>query len=833
MSRIPLVAEALAALPEQVAVEALAQLVQDHPSVMLVIDPEDGAILATNRAAEVFYGWDAAELRTRRITDINVLPPERVEAEMASARSQERGYFAFRHRTASGEVRDVEVYSGPLPIGPRTLLYSVIHDAAERHRTVAALQESEEFANSIVASAPLGIAVVDLDGQLVRVNPAMTAITGYPEPELLGRHYLSLSHPDDRRRTAEQRAAIGEGRASAYDLEKSYVRKDGSVAVVQVRSTMLRGPDGRPRYQLGVIRDVTVEREAQRQAELLDERLRDSRRLLEALLAHSADLKLVVDVQGKVLYSSPAAEAFCGATVDRATTYLQTCVHPDDVPLLLSRFDSVLRQPGHVEQVTFRARHETGSWRVLAATLTNHCDVPALGGVVVSAQDRTDELHAHAVADHQAKHDRLTGLANRELLMDHLGAWYAQGARGHGGDALVLLDLQDFASINDRSGHHAGDQLLRTVADRLRAAAGSNLVARTSGDEFAVAITGPGDEAGAEAKAHELAALFDLPFPSPGGGHISLQVNVGLALRTAAEDAHDLLRAADIALNDARRSSDHVVRTCTPELRSRLERRLALAHALRQPDVIEQLEVRYQPVVDLRSHELVGVEALLRWQHPEFGAVAPTEFIPIAEGNGAIIPIGTWVLEQVCRQLRVWDRGGRPGIAASVNIAPAQFLDTGLPRTLGRILADTGLPASRLTLELTESAIADGFHATRLGLQQFKTLGVNITIDDFGTGYSSLGHLRRFPVDGLKIDRSFVAELDGGTEDRSAIVTAILDLARALRLSVVAEGIETEQQLARLTDLGCRLGQGFLWAPALSATDLETATWLASPAAAG
>jgi len=421
--------------------------------------------------------------------------------------------------------------------------------------------------------------------------------------------------------------------------------------------------------------------------------------------------------------------------------------------------------------------------------------------------------------------DLLTGLPDRATYLVRLAGAAATHAGTPGSVAVVLLDLDRFKAINNSMGHAHGDGVLAAVARRLDEVAGDvDLVARFGGDEFLALVTDADGGAGRKAAdfVGRVQAALATPFPVEGA-EVFLDASVGVSLNTfGADDPDDLLAHAEAAMYQAKRRGGFGVETFGESLRIEVLDRMATEHSLHRALERSELMLHYQPVVEVGGATTIGVEALIRWQHPDQGMVAPGRFIPVAEESGLIIPIGAWVLEQACHQLRDWHHRGPVGNQGSVevNLSARQIDDPGIVRTVEEILSRTGLPPEHLTLEITESALMKDAASALLVLHALKDIGVLLAIDDFGTGYSSLSYLQRFPLDILKVDRMFVAELGmrtGGDE----IVSAVIELAHALGLEVVAEGVETEQQLDVLRMLGCDFAQGFLFSRPVPASELR------------
>jgi diguanylate cyclase (GGDEF)-like protein len=418
---------------------------------------------------------------------------------------------------------------------------------------------------------------------------------------------------------------------------------------------------------------------------------------------------------------------------------------------------------------------------------------------------------------HQASHDSLTGLPNRELFADRLELALRRAERRSGLVTVLFLDLDGFKTVNDSLGHDAGDQLLITVAERLQTTLrGEDTAARFGGDEFAVLFEEVPDQAGAAGVAERLLEVIRAPVRIRGQ---ELYVTASIGIATAARPGRDLLRDADLAMYQAKGKGKDRYDAFHSSMHTAAVERLAVEADLQHALERDELRLDYQPIVALGTGKIVGVEALLRWEHPERGLLPPGAFIPVAEDTRLIAPIGRWVLTEACRQALTWQRI-RPALAMSVNLSSVQLDDQNFTKELAETLRDTGLEPRSLILEITETVLMQDVEATTAALAEIKELGVQLAVDDFGTGYSSLQYLRGFPIDILKIAKSFVDGVSGAS-DESALARAIIDLGESFQLRVVAEGVEEPEQLDRLRELGCDLGQGFYFARPMAPQALE------------
>jgi diguanylate cyclase (GGDEF)-like protein/PAS domain S-box-containing protein len=706
--------------------------------------------------------------------------------------------------------------------------------------------------------AILYIADAGESGRWHYASPQIEGILGYTPEEwcadpMLWRDRL---HPDDREQvlTAEYGAVHRTAHSTA--AEYRLLHRDGHVIWIRDDALLLIGEDGVRRWH-GVISEITgrkvaeveLERRAAQQsavarlgehalegastADLMKEAVEAAATLLDVEIA--AVLELLPDrdrfafrathglPEGAALSTVPGGhDSQAGYTIVSGAPVVLTDVDQDK-PFTRS---PTLTASGARSGLTVAIQGRQAPFGVLGV----HCTavreyepgdidfVQAIANVLGDAFERQitdDDIR------HRALHDPLTGLPNRVLFIDRLEQAIARLRRHRAPTAILVLDLDRFQLINDSLGHQVGDELLAAVAPRLRQAVrSSDTVARFGGDEFAILLEEISGERDAIEMAQRIAGVFTRPFVLDGNEHF-VTVSVGIALAEGGELAEDLIRDADAAMYRAKERGRARYEVFDQGMRGRAISRLRVENDLRRALERDELTLDYQPLVSCRDFSIVGVEALVRWEHPTRGRIPPLDFIPVAEENGLIEPIGRWVLENACRQAARWYRQ-RPDaapISMAVNLSAVQIANPVLAETVTTALRATGLDAALLTLEITESVMLADAEGLTDALSALKAIGVRLVLDDFGTGYSSLAYLTRMPLDALKVDHSFVDGL--GTEPRdTAITEAIVAMAHALSLDVVGEGVETAQQLTELSRLGCDYAQGFHFARPIPAADI-------------
>ena len=525
-------------------------------------------------------------------------------------------------------------------------------------------------------------------------------------------------------------------------------------------------------------------------------------------------------------------------TVAKTLSQALACLHDQTVDAIIAE----LNLPDSTPEAGLKQLVATAPHTAVVVLVNNDNDVFALELLKLGAQDSLAKGRADSALvlktlryaierkesdqhlTYLSHYDRLTGLANRELFRDRLHQAMTRAERSGQVIALLFLDLDRFKAVNDTLGHLAGDELLIEVAGRLKKSVRrSDTIARLGGDEFTVILEGLEDPLDAEVVCAKILKSLSEPVQIRNQ-EIYVTTSIGVTFFPADDvDINGLLRNADAAMYRAKEEGRNRYNLFTADISARAVNRMAIESALRHALERQEFHLCYQPKVCVQTGVVLGAEALIRWDNPQRGLVSPLEFIPVAEDTGLIVPIGEWVLRRACADMRKWHAAGFEHVSVAVNLSARQFRHGELVSAVARILADTGISPRQLELEITESLLMDDTEASQLALRALKALGTCIYLDDFGTGYSSLAYLKKFPLDGLKIDRSFINDLPGDTDDE-AITSAILALSKALRLGVVAEGVETRDQLNFLRDAGCQVVQGYLFSRPLVFTDFLS--WL-------
>ena len=788
-------------------------LIQSAPLAVYSVDLA-GQLTSWNAQAQTMFGWHAIEVLGRRPPSVPAAKQAEFEHIVADA--------ARGQALQGAELERVRRDGSRIMIRATT---AVIRNAAGDPQGFVAFAHDITHEKELEAQYQMmlhrsfdGFWVRDGEGIILDVNDAYCQMVGYTREELIGRNVRELIVG-----AVWDNATVHSAPRTAF--ESQHRTRGGEVIPLEASLNYVAEHGGR---FYAFFRDIRERKATQLRLEASENRLR-------SLMARSSDALTVLDAELRFVFVSPPVEAMLGyQPQDLIGVGTLDHVHPEDAADLSIIYRRVLGEPGAVQRAEFRFRHKSGGWRTMESIFTNAMSDPAIGGVISNSRDITLRRRAEEKARSLAMYDPLTGLPNRALLADHTRQTIARAERAGRMVGFMFLDIDRFKNINDSLGHALGDELLKALTERLRhAIREGDVVARLGGDEFVIVLPDVKSPRACSKVAEKIIASASEPFVT--GGH-ELYVSTSIGISLYPEDGADpeaLLKHADTAMYQAKDAGRNCFRFFSAEMTRAAEARLFIENDLRRALKTDELVLYFQPQFEVGREDgrrLIGLEALVRWRHPERGLLGPNEFIPVAEETGLIVPLGEWVLRHACRQAADWKQTGLSVPGMVINVSTLQLHQTDLPAAIREVLAETGLEAADLELEITESAFMHHEEHSLATLDELHRLGVGLTIDDFGTGYSSLAYLKRMPVDKLKIDRVFVRDLGshgGINSDDDAIVRATIALAKSLGLRVLGEGVENERQLAKLLQHGCREVQGFYFGQPLTA--MEAAALIAHP----
>ena len=662
---------------------------------------------------------------------------------------------------------------------------------------------------TILELAPVGIGLVDYEGRTTMTNSALRRQLGYTEEEFATTPWSEFTHPDDVERNATLSRQLAEGEIDHFTMEKRFRHKSGGYVWAALTVSLVRDKNGQPDFEIGMTLDITDRKRLESELRAAEEKFR---LLVERVPAVVYVMEANVEATGQ--YVSPQIERMLGFAprewMEDPELWIRQLDPADRDDVLAKRMEMI--QSGAVAEPrsdTYRLHRKDGTviWvRDDAMVLRDQNDAPSLHGVIV---DVTQEKHLEERLIYQAFHDQLTGLPNRSFFRQGVDSALTHRALNDAGTVVLFVDLDNFKTVNDSFGHASGDEVIIAAARRISACArGGDIAARLGGDEFALLLHDTTLEGATALASRLLSTLHDTPIAF-GGGSVVVGASVGIAVAGPGDTTETLLRNADLAMyqGKVRGRGQHV--TYEPGMHEGAMTQFRLASALQSAVAQGAITVAYQPIADLQTGAVVGLEALARWCDPDLGEVPPSAFISVAEQTGLIQALGGHVMDLACAALAEWRAETGSDAYVSVNVSPLQLRDEGFPDFVAETLRHHDLEPTSLVLEVTEGLLLDEYSRQALGVLQQR--GVRVAIDDFGTGYSSLNRLRELPVDMIKIDQAFVRDVQPDSADLS-FLQAIIHLASTVNLVTIAEGIETADQLAELQATACAYGQGYLLA---------------------
>ena len=809
--------DALAAEREVDTNRMLLESVIDSSGAWMVVQDESGTVISVNTAARAALGVDrgTADLvaafaaldpirEDDRPFEADELPPEIVRRNQVAQTDVVMGL-----RSADGDRRWMNVTSTPVQLdGQRTVVTSFA-DRITGNLTVDVLRDSDQRFRLLAEETPMGIFIIDVHGTMLYVNPAVAELAGRSAAELRAVGWEACTHPDDL-----DRLAGGSGLDSIDQFEPveyRVLRPDGSIRWVRSSGALLRDDDDTVIGLVGTAADVTAIHEAH-------DRLRESEARNRAIVETAAEGIVSVDEHGSIVEFNAAAERIFGHDSDDvigASTFFDLFAEEDRE--LLVRYNAAYLAGDEPQLVGKGATELTGRRRdgssVPVEVAMTQLETSAGRLFTALIRDLTQDKAFERELEHLATHDALTGLPNRTLFAAQLESALQRADRLRSSMAVLFVDIDRVKLVTEALGHRAGDELIEQAAQRLRSTVGSTAtLGRFSNDQFVAFLEDQDDLSDAVDDAVRIIEAINEPF-MVAADEAFVNASIGIAYAVdGLSDAETLISNADVAMGRAKESSVSRYEVFDSEMRAWVEVQRKTEIALRHGIDRNEFELYYQPVVALETNEICGHEALVRWNHPDLGTLAPASFMPLAEESGLIVPLGEQLLRDAIRQSAAWeaDGGGRRANVA-INLSARQLESPDLVGVVRAALDEFGADPAKVAFEITETILLDDVDTVVRMLDELKGLGVRLSLDDFGTGYSSLTYLCRLPIDMVKVDRSFVSQIGTGSRDAS-IVEMVVTMARTLHLDVVAEGVETEEQAAVLRGWGCRYAQGYLFA---------------------
>lgn len=799
----------------------LQQFALEHIQEAMFLINSDARITYVNKAASTSLGYTKEELLSMSVFDLDPqFPPEIWQAHWKYLQKHKNVLIETQHRTKEGNIIHVEVNANYFDYNGVGYNMALARDITAKkseeeiaHSNTEQLQEATTKLSTLFSSIPDMIWMKDNEGKYLSCNAAYEAFIGAKECEVIGKtdyDFYSCESAD----VCKQSDIEAMNAATLCISEECVNYRNNTIGIMEIRKAPIYNPSGVMIGVLGIGRDITERKR-------MEQKLADSEREFRALAEQTPDTIARYDHECVRLYANPSLAHAMGQNVEellgkKPTAYFasaQALAYEEKIKEVIAT-----GVQGVIEYTWPDAtgRTQTSQIRIVPETTQEG----VIRSVLATGRDITERKLFEKQIEFLAHHDALTGLPNRTLAQDRMEQAIVYAKRHQTQAALIFIDLDGFKTINDTLGHSIGDAMLQSVALRLqKRIRESDTLSRQGGDEFLLILPEINDSEDVRAIADKLIQAFEEPF----GVHnqlLSVSASIGISLYPEhGDDFNTLLKNSDVAMYKAKESGKNTYRFYTTKMNRDIIDQFKIETDLKTALQNNEFILHYQPQIDLATHTISGVEALIRWNHPQQGMIPPLNFIPIAEESGLIVQIGQWVIEEACRQIAQWHKEGKE-LSVAVNISGVQFKRGDLESVVKNALRTSGINPSLLELELTESIMMHNVETTLQTVQSLKALGIQLSIDDFGTGYSSLAYLKRFAVDKLKIDQSFVRDILVDQED-TVIVQTIIQMAKNLNLKTIAEGVENKEVLKLIESYGCDEVQGYHFAKPLEAAAFE------------
>ncbi len=724
--------------------------------------------------------------------------------------------FEYEIITKNGQRRNLETSISLIknPTGRIVAFRGIVRDRTEHKQAVEALRLSEEKYRTILENIEEGFFEVDLAGNFTFFNISLCQLMGYSREELLGMNYRKYTDKVTSKEVFSTFNGIYKTGMPAKEFDWLIVRKDGTKRYVEASVSLKKNASGSPLGFQGFTHDVT-------ERKIAEEALRQSEEKYRSILENIQEAYFEVDLAGNFTFFNDSLCRMTGCSRDELTgsSYKKFSDEENSKNVFLA-FNKIFKTGNPTEGFDWRITRSDGTKKYIEASVSLNKDSSGnptgFKGVI---RDITERKRIEQELNYMATHDALTGLPNRLMFSQLLNQAIQSAKRNKRQLAVFFIDLDRFKIINDTLGHEAGDLLLQEIAKRFRRGLRAvDVVGRLGGDEFVILIEEFSDLTQVAKVAHKILSAAMKPMVIMDE---ECRVTASIGISAYPHDGHDeqtLMKNADIAMYYAKEEGKNNYQFYSRDIKTHSTERMTIETNLRRALERNELFLDYQARLDFKTNEITGVEALLRWKNPYLGLVTPTQFIPVAEETGMIVPIGKWVLKEACAQNVAWQREGLPPVCMAVNLSLRQLMDDNLLEDIKSVLRETGMPPNLLELEITESMVMHNPERLVALLKKIKAMGTRLAIDDFGTGYSSLAQIKHFPIDTLKVDRSFIRNLPQDAEDK-AITKAIINMGKVLSLTVVAEGVETTEQENYLREQVCDEMQGFYFSKPVTADE--------------